>query len=191
MKKLAISLAATAAAVAIAPSASAQATCTQTYDVGTVGSTTLSSGNVFTITAPGARTLCYTFQLTQAMTLSSAGFTVAAGSPFAFNITPGSLNLYSSATASNYATYSPITSSVSATYDSFGPMPLATNYYMIQVMGTSSASTSNTADVGSSFRFSPVASAVPEPAAWALMILGFGVVGYAMRRRPSIRFAQA
>lgn len=35
------------------------------------------------------------------------------------------------------------------------------------------------------------AGAVPEPATWALMILGFGVVGYAMRRRPSVRFAQA
>lgn len=34
-------------------------------------------------------------------------------------------------------------------------------------------------------------SAVPEPGTWALMILGFGIVGYAMRRRPSVRFAQA
>jgi hypothetical protein len=33
--------------------------------------------------------------------------------------------------------------------------------------------------------------AVPEPGTWALMILGFGIVGYAMRRRPSVRFAQA
>lgn len=38
------------------------------------------------------------------------------------------------------------------------------------------------------FRSTP---AVPEPGTWALMILGFGVVGYAMRRRPSVRFAQA
>ncbi|RYD25932.1 MAG: PEP-CTERM sorting domain-containing protein [Lysobacteraceae bacterium] len=38
------------------------------------------------------------------------------------------------------------------------------------------------------FRATP---AVPEPGTWALMILGFGVVGYAMRRRPSVRFAQA
>lgn len=32
--------------------------------------------------------------------------------------------------------------------------------------------------------------AVPEPATWALMILGFGAVGYAMRRRKAVvRFA--
>ncbi len=37
----------------------------------------------------------------------------------------------------------------------------------------------------------PVTAAVPEPATWALMILGFGAVGYAIRRRPkvSVRFA--
>ena len=34
-------------------------------------------------------------------------------------------------------------------------------------------------------------AAVPEPATWAMMILGFGVVGYAMRRRPNLRYAQA
>lgn len=35
------------------------------------------------------------------------------------------------------------------------------------------------------------AAAVPEPGTWAMMILGFGVVGYAMRRRPSLRSRQA
>ncbi|MGK6323781.1 PEPxxWA-CTERM sorting domain-containing protein [Sphingomonas sp. DT-51] len=39
----------------------------------------------------------------------------------------------------------------------------------------------------SSLRFS-VAS-VPEPATWAMMILGFGAIGYAMRRRSVLRFA--
>lgn len=34
--------------------------------------------------------------------------------------------------------------------------------------------------------------AVPEPATWAMMILGMGVVGYALRRqRTTVRFAQA
>lgn len=31
--------------------------------------------------------------------------------------------------------------------------------------------------------------AVPEPAAWTLMILGLGAVGYAMRRRPAAKVA--
>jgi hypothetical protein len=33
----------------------------------------------------------------------------------------------------------------------------------------------------------PLLAAVPEPATWGMMILGFGVVGGAMRRRPKVR----
>ncbi len=35
--------------------------------------------------------------------------------------------------------------------------------------------------------FSYTTGAVPEPGTWALMILGFGLVGYAMRRRSSVQ----
>jgi len=37
--------------------------------------------------------------------------------------------------------------------------------------------------------YSVTVSAAPEPATWALMILGFGAVGAAMRRRPVTRHA--
>lgn len=57
-----------------------------------------------------------------------------------------------------------------------------------QKLVISGNSTDNTGSYTGSVTFK---SAVPEPATWALMILGFGVVGYAMRRRPSVRFAQA
>lgn len=36
----------------------------------------------------------------------------------------------------------------------------------------------------------PVGS-VPEPATWAMLILGFAMVGHAVRRRPTVRFATA
>ena len=36
---------------------------------------------------------------------------------------------------------------------------------------------------GGQLSFIPSAAAVPEPAAWAMMILGMGIVGFAMRRR--------
>lgn len=44
---------------------------------------------------------------------------------------------------------------------------------------------------GNSFEFDNLAAAVPEPAAWGMMILGFGLVGGALRRRPStkVKFA--
>ena len=35
--------------------------------------------------------------------------------------------------------------------------------------------------------FSPVAGAVPEPATWAMMLVGFGGIGFAMRRRSKVR----
>ena len=35
--------------------------------------------------------------------------------------------------------------------------------------------------------FNSVNTAVPEPATWALMLLGFGMVGYAMRKRGTVR----
>lgn len=51
-------------------------------------------------------------------------------------------------------------------------------------------STSSNALEFDNVRFS-AAAAVPEPGTWAMMILGLGVVGYAMRRRPSLRYRQA
>lgn len=45
------------------------------------------------------------------------------------------------------------------------------------IVGATFGSTSN------SFEFDNLARAVPEPATWALMILGFGAIGGAMRRR--------
>ncbi len=45
---------------------------------------------------------------------------------------------------------------------------------------------------GNSMEFDNLAAtAVPEPATWALLILGFGLVGGAMRRRTSVKLAFA
>ena len=41
------------------------------------------------------------------------------------------------------------------------------------------------------FEIDDLAAAVPEPATWALMLMGFGAVGYSMRRRSKVRFAYA
>ncbi|PZQ61810.1 MAG: hypothetical protein DI544_04100 [Sphingomonas taxi] len=74
-------------------------------------------------------------------------------------------------------------------YSATGPTQLSsTNPQKLLVEGTLAPSTTGASTYTGNIAFR---SAVPEPATWALMILGFGVVGYAMRRRPSVRFAQA
>ena len=46
-------------------------------------------------------------------------------------------------------------------------------------------------DYSGNFRISALAAGVPEPATWALMILGFGAVGGAMRRRARVALPQS
>ena len=38
-----------------------------------------------------------------------------------------------------------------------------------------------------SFEVDTISAAVPEPAAWGMMILGFGLAGFALRRRSSVK----
>lgn len=46
----------------------------------------------------------------------------------------------------------------------------------------------NPSDVAFRVTGNVINGAVPEPASWMMMILGFGVVGYAMRRKTVLRF---
>ncbi|WP_425228220.1 PEPxxWA-CTERM sorting domain-containing protein [Sphingomonas sp.] len=47
----------------------------------------------------------------------------------------------------------------------------------------------NGPNVNANFEVAAVAAAVPEPASWAMMIVGFGVVGFALRRRAKVQTA--
>lgn len=52
---------------------------------------------------------------------------------------------------------------------------------LFRTNGTTGAGTLNTRGFITQFQ---VASAVPEPGTWAMMLIGFGAVGYSMRKRP-------
>lgn len=55
---------------------------------------------------------------------------------------------------------------------------------IVQNAGTST----NTSNIGGTFTITPSAmGAVPEPATWAMMLVGFGGIGFAMRRRSKVR----
>lgn len=55
--------------------------------------------------------------------------------------------------------------------------------------GAATSGIANTAGTITQFTGTAVAGAVPEPATWAMLIAGFGGVGFAMRRRRELRTA--
>lgn len=60
--------------------------------------------------------------------------------------------------------------------------PIGPGTYQLQVKGTAPGTGGNGSYAGT---VSFAAGAVPEPSTWAVMILGFGAVGFAMRRQRS------
>jgi hypothetical protein len=64
----------------------------------------------------------------------------------------------------------------------------ATYIYRTNAINFDNGGTFTTQDgsVAQRANFQPIISAVPEPAAWGMMMLGFGVVGYSLRRRKKI-----
>ena len=60
--------------------------------------------------------------------------------------------------------------------------PIASGLQTLIVTGTSGGNGSYSGTLS----FQAVTAAVPEPAAWAMMILGMGAVGFAMRRRRKV-----
>ena len=55
--------------------------------------------------------------------------------------------------------------------------------------GTASAGFANTAGTITQFTGTALAAGVPEPASWAMMVVGFGAMGVVMRRRKAASFA--
>ena len=64
------------------------------------------------------------------------------------------------------------------------PVQLGASQYTLTINGNNSGAGS----LGGSITIRP--GAVPEPATWAMMLLGFGAVGFAMRRRRTPVLAQ-
>lgn len=64
------------------------------------------------------------------------------------------------------------------------PVTLGASQYTLTINGNNSGAGS----LGGSITIRP--AAVPEPATWAMMLIGFGAVGFAMRRRRTPVLAQ-
>lgn len=134
--------------------------------------------------------------------LTSGNFTIGniAGSQ-TFSLLAAGFNGDFSGTTFNYANRIVFDGSYRGAYDTADTMfTLPTGYSVIRYPGRCDSSGSTAEDLCGSARYTltysytPFATgAVPEPATWAMMILGMGAVGFAMRRRhkvaTTVRFA--
>ncbi len=72
-------------------------------------------------------------------------------------------------------------------FTQFGGPDLFTLVNSMPVFKTGSFNLTSIVSGSSTLRISAVAAAVPEPTTWAMMLVGFGSIGYAMRRRSKVR----
>ena len=122
----------------------------------------------------------------------SYGFRTGDGSSMTFsNVFYSSLFLGSVGPVSYTGTALPVSASTAGTtgYDTMSVSFTATSAGSIRgFVGTDSAD--NIGPILDNFRIDITPGAVPEPATWAMMIAGFGLVGGALRRRATqVRFA--
>ncbi|WP_010219096.1 PEPxxWA-CTERM sorting domain-containing protein [Sphingomonas sp. PAMC 26621] len=104
-------------------------------------------------------------------TTSMTGASFSSGDPFGFNLVNNRLFLPVA-----YVSGAAINSTATWQYLTLSGMGLSVGSY-VYTIGTERV----TLNIGQ-----PVA-AVPEPATWALMLLGFGLIGGAARRRSAVR----
>ncbi|WP_232474085.1 PEPxxWA-CTERM sorting domain-containing protein [Sphingomonas sp. MA1305] len=81
--------------------------------------------------------------------------------------------------------YNGLTQVFSETFDTLISSPTLHSFNAVPITSFSFVSP-NSQVVIDNLNLSPATAAVPEPATWALMILGMGAVGFAMRRRKTV-----
>ena len=168
------------------------ASATSTINNLSTGLSGLFGANVLSI---GATTISSTSQASSAGGLTTSGSSFIEGLRIAGSLVGGLsidtaalVNAAPNTTVINLLGFSLILNQQSTLGDGVTSIGTATNAIQLNfnnfVSGTNLLN--GTINIGHSEAFATAATvaAVPEPATWAMMLLGFGVIGFAMRRNP-------
>lgn len=179
MRKLALALT-TAVALSFAPAA-------QAADVITTGTATITgnSGSYDGHIVCGASAGACTFMSTISF-LTPAGFNLTSAG-IGSNYTGGNLlaNIDFTSVTLNGVNFNIVTVGQQEFRNIFDQAMVAGATNTLVINGTAGTSAGADATFAGTLSFANVA-AVPEPATWAMMLLGFGAVGLSMRRRSRV-----
>ena len=172
---LSLATAGAAALVALSPAAHAQATggtVVFSNDVGTGGSFTtgFSDSN---LTNPFTETLTFTTATGGTVSISVSTSSTGAGDDTDFT------NVFLSGTGITGSIAIPQTSGDPLESRGLAGLGLGAGTFTLTVQGTPGTQNGS---FGGTVAFA-AQSAVPEPATWGMMLLGFGAVGFSMRRK--------
>lgn len=151
-----------------------------------VASTTISSspdGGISGFTNANVLPQILTFSFGSTMTLDALAFFAVnnIGSVTQFELYADSDGDFSNGTGGLLGTFNPLGSVYSA--QSFTFAPVATSFLQLRALNTVGGPGLIPGIGELAFRSAAPTGAVPEPSSWALMLIGFGAVGFAMRRR--------
>lgn len=216
MKKFLLTLAATASTIAMAPAANAAITISYSVnggaqtvlatDAATPGSVSfagVAGGYTFNVGALGTPATASVYDLlTQSINLSSANNTAATLNVFITEtglptITNGTLTsaFTTNTQTNNTSVISSFINNTTLQTKAFPTIGTFTGSNVVSAAGPFSLTTRYDITFGAgsgNFNGTANLTAVPEPATWALMMLGFGAIGGMLRTRRSsarIRFA--
>lgn len=165
----------------------------QNYDSLASGSAIGSNAFVYSANTGSAARPAFGSTGNFASVLDTGSYTVNFGPTNIFSFVLGSLDLFNSLTL-RYTDGTSVTYTGGAivndpSLDNPGNRTIAETNGVVTYTVTSGALLSGATftSAGNSFEFDNLSAAVPEPAAWGMMILGFGLIGGALRRRSAVK----
>lgn len=175
---------------------------TEIYTISGTGSGSLNgsafSNAAFTFTLTGDPATLQTLGLTtQIDPLISATAAIGGFSPVTFNLVTrlgeNNVAVFFSRTGIDYDLFDFLLGSPINLASSFGPVTGTNIFALNQFTNVATSGGNLTFSQSSSVQFSGIignsVSGVPEPSTWMMMLIGFGGIGYAIRRRRSVQFA--
>lgn len=135
----------------------------------------------------GSRTATFTIDTTTVPDFVSSSFI---GDQVSYNVVPGTFGGSVQTASVGFGTFLAATLNIGGSPQGFTQFAGPDLFTLVNSRPVFNVGTFNLTSIvsgNSTLKISAATAAVPEPATWAMMVAGFGIVGFSMRRRSNLR----